>query len=86
MLSQLTLVLSNAQNTPDRTVYNNPEAILTIELQDNRKTKTLDKLIKALPNNSSEIRRNGITSMAGVVKLNNTEHGITISGEYAKQN
>ena len=86
LLSQLTLVLSNAQTTPDRIVYNNPESILTIELEDNRKTNTLDKLIKSLPNNSSETRRYGITNMTGVVKLNNTEHGITISGEYAKQN
>ena len=86
LLSQLTLVLSNAQTTPDRIVYNNPESILTIELEDNRKTNTLDKLIKSLPNNSSETRRYGITNMTGVVKFNKSEHGITISGEYTKQN
>ena len=86
LISQLTLVLSNAQNIPDRSVYNNPEAILTIELEDKIKTNTLDNLIATLPKNSRETRRYGITSMTGVVVLNKAEHGVNIYGEYTKQN
>ncbi|MGL4758510.1 MAG: hypothetical protein ACRCXZ_04190, partial [Patescibacteria group bacterium] len=84
LLSQMTFVFSNATSNPDKTVFTNPESILTVELDSNHKANTLDNLINVLPKNNRENRRYGITSLQGIVTLNQAQHGVNLQGEYTK--